>query len=85
MDHFRADAGFDPIPYWQNVEAPKFFAFGENDRNVPVEDSLEALRENSIEGLIRVSPDGGHAIKDSLKGSVQREFLLDLVEFIGEP
>jgi dipeptidyl aminopeptidase/acylaminoacyl peptidase len=83
MDHVRAYADFDPIPYWRRVGAPKFFAFGGGDSNVPVEESLEALRQNNIDGLIKVYPDGGHAIADPDSHAVQAEFLDDLVEFIG--
>ena len=41
LDHFRPVAGFDPIPYWKRVDAPMFIAFGENDENVPVEESID--------------------------------------------
>jgi len=82
MEHVRSYADFDPIPFWKRVDAPKFFAFGENDPNVPVKESLDALRANSIDGLVKVYPDGGHAIRSSESGAVQSEFLDDLVEFI---
>ena len=82
MNHFRPISGFDPIPYWERVEAPKFFAFGENDPNVPVEESLETLRAHSIDGLVEVYPDGGHAIRSRETNTVQGEFLDDLVDFI---
>ena len=82
MDHFRPISGFDPIPFWKHVNAPKFLAFGGNDPNVPVEDSIEVLRANSIDGLVKVYPDGGHAINSSESGEVQIEFLDDLAEFI---
>jgi dienelactone hydrolase len=83
MAHFRPIAGFDPIPYWKRVEAPVFFAFGENDPNVPVSASLEVLRANLAVDLVKVYPDGGHAIRSPESGSVQAEVLEDLVEFIG--
>jgi hypothetical protein len=82
MDHFRPISGFDPIPYWRQVSATKFFAFGGNDLNVPVDDSIEVLRANAIDGLVKVYPDGGHAINSSETGVVQSEFLDDLVDFI---
>jgi pimeloyl-ACP methyl ester carboxylesterase len=84
MDHFRPISGFDPIPYWKRVEAPIFIAFGENDPNVPVEESLNVLRSNSITARVEVYPDGGHAIRDPASNTVQTEFLDDLVEFIGQ-
>ena len=82
MDHVRAYADFDPIPYWRMVEAPKFFAFGGGDTNVPVEESLEVLRANDIDGWVKVYPDGGHAIADPVSHAVSGVYLDDLVEFI---
>ena len=82
MDHFRPISGFDPIPFWKRVDAPKFFAFGENDPNVPVEESLEVLRTNSISARLEVYPDGGHAIRSRETNTVNADFLDDLVEFI---
>lgn len=82
MDHVKAYASFDPMPYWKKVQAPVFFAFGENDENVPVEASIRVLSENPGAALIRVYPDGGHAIIDRETGRVQGDFLDDLTEFI---
>ena len=82
MAHFQPISDFDPIPYWKKVSAPKFFAFGENDPNVPVEDSVEVLRANSVAGLIKIYPNGGHAIRSFETNGVQIEFLDDLVEFV---
>ena len=82
MAHFRSLVGFDPLPYWMRVEAPAFFAFGEGDPNVPVEASLQVLRVRMPGALVEVYPDGGHAIRDRLTGSVQEGFLEDLVSFI---
>jgi len=85
MDHFQPMSGFDPIPYWKRVNAPKFFAFGENDSNVSVQDSVEVLQANAIGGLMKICPNGGHAIADIKTHAVQDAFLDDLVEFIGQP
>jgi len=82
MDHFRPITGFDPIPHWKKVNARKFFAFGANDPNVPVQDSVQELQMNGIEGLVKIYPEGGHAIRDQETNAVQIEFLNDLVEFI---
>lgn len=75
--------GFNPIPYWRQVDVPVFFAFGENDKNVPVEASIERLNEINLDYLVKVYPDGGHGITDSTN-KVQIEFLNDLVDFIKE-
>jgi hypothetical protein len=82
MDNVKPYAGYDPVPYWKKVEAPVFFALGENDENVPVDECIEILREKMSVEFIKVYPDGGHAIRDRETNRVQDEFLNDLVEFI---
>jgi len=83
MDHIKAYAGFDPIPYWKRTHTPVFFAFGENDENVPVEASIQRLNENGLSHhKIEVYPDGGHGIVDSRSNAVSDKYLNDLVEFI---
>jgi len=84
MDHFKALSGFDPIPYWKKVDARIFFAFGEGDANVPVRKSVAVLRSHLEAPLLKIYPDGGHAISDRETNRVQAEFLDDLVEFISQ-
>lgn len=80
---FKPLVGFDPIPYWKKVKIPVFLAFGENDKNVPVELSIKRLKENNLDDFkVKVYPDGGHAIMDKKTQKVQDTFLSDLVEFI---
>jgi dienelactone hydrolase len=82
MEHIKPYAGFDPVPFWKQVEAPVFFAFGQNDENIPVNKSIKVLRKNLSVKLIKVYPDGEHAIIDRETGRVQGDFLDDLTEFI---
>jgi len=82
MNHFRPISGFDPIPYWQKIEAPIFFAFGEHDPNVPVDASIDVLRANPVAARIEIYRDGGHAIRNTETNAVSSEFLDDLAEFI---
>jgi pimeloyl-ACP methyl ester carboxylesterase len=82
MDHFRLISGFDPIPFWQKIEAPIFFAFGEHDPNVPGDVSIGVLRANPVAARIEVYPDGGHAIRSRETNAVGSDLLDDLVEFI---
>lgn len=81
-DTWRALAGFDPMPWWREVEAPVFAAFGGGDTNVPVAESVTRFEALPGDILIRVYPDGGHAISDPASGRVQQDFLNDLVAFI---
>lgn len=83
--HISAFMGFDPIPYWKDVHAPLFFAFGENDESVPVDASIERLRENNLNHFeIKTYAEGGHVIRDIQTNEVSDEFLQDLVRFIKE-
>ena len=83
LEHVSAFMGFDPIPYWKEVYVPVFFAFGENDENVPVDASIERLRENNLSCFeVKTYADGGHAIRDIQTNEVSDEFLQDLVSFI---
>jgi uncharacterized protein len=80
---FAPISGFDPIPYLKRVSIPFFFAYGENDRNVPVDKCLARLKENNLDDfVVRVYPAGGHAIIDSKTGMVNSLLMNDLVEFI---
>ena len=81
-DFWQNIAGFDPLPYWEQVTVPSFAALGENDKNVPVEESVNRFEALEKELLIKVYPDGGHGITDPNTGYVQVEFLKVLVEFI---
>lgn len=65
LEHISAFMGFDPIPYWKEVQVPVFFALGGNDPNVPVDESITRLKENNLDHFeIKVYLDGGHAIRD---------------------
>jgi hypothetical protein len=65
------------------VQVPVFFAFGGNDKNVPVEASIERLRENDLGHFnVKTYADGGHAIRDVQTNEVSAEYLHDLVGFI---
>ena len=85
LDHVSAYMGFDPIPYWKDVDVPVFFAYGENDKNVPVDASIERLRENNLNHFnVKIYADGGHAIRDIQTNEVSDDYLQDLVRFIKE-
>ena len=79
---WRATAGFDPIPYWEEVDVPAFAALGEGDTNVPVEESAERFQAVSHEMKVVLYPDGEHGITDPATGRVQAALLDDLLTFI---
>lgn len=84
-DFFAPIAGFDPVPYLKKVKVPVFYAFGGNDKNVPVDASILRLKENKLNDFkIKVYPDGGHAITDAGTDKVSELFLNDLTGFINQ-
>ncbi|NNL15258.1 MAG: prolyl oligopeptidase family serine peptidase [Flavobacteriaceae bacterium] len=83
MEHFIPFAGFDPIPYLKKVDVPVLYAFGEGDKNVPVNACLERLKENNLNDFeIKIYPKGGHALVDADSDTVSKDCLNDLVTFI---
>jgi len=83
MPHQKALAGFDPIPYWKQISVPVFVGYGGDDKNVPVDKSVERLKTNRLnEFLVKVYPDGGHAIRNPKTNKVSAEYLKDLISFI---
>jgi dipeptidyl aminopeptidase/acylaminoacyl peptidase len=85
QDFFIPTAGFDPIRYWKDVHVPVFVALGEGDENVPVDASVQRLRDNDLDHfIIRIYPDGGHGIVDNETKKLNADYLNDLVEFIQE-
>ena len=82
-EYLKAYASFDPIPYLVDLEIPVFYAFGQGDKYVPVDPSIERLKENGLNHFqVKTYPNGGHAILDIESNSVSKECLNDLVSFI---
>lgn len=83
MEHFSSLVGFDPIPYWKELNIPVFLAFGEDDKNVPVSACIERLKENDLNSYkIKTYPNGGHGIIDVESKKMNKKYLNDLVAFI---
>ena len=77
--------GFDPIPYWEKISIPVFIAYGGNDTNCPVEQSINKINEQELEYFItKVYPKGGHGILDMNTNKINSDFLLDMINFIDE-
>lgn len=83
MKHFAKLAGFDPIPYWKNINIPVFLAYGEDDKNVPVDVCIERLKEYNLNSFkTKIYPKGGHGIIDVTSNTMNKEYLNNLVTFI---
>lgn len=84
-EHVKGFIGYDPIPYWEQINIPAFIVFGGNDKNVPIEKCVERLKKHNLDNnKIEVYSDGGHGIMDIKTNKIQNEFLNDLVNFIKE-
>jgi len=85
MKHFAPLAGFDPIPYWKKINIPVFLAYGEDDKNVPVDLCIARLKENDLLRFkTKTYTKGGHGIIDVTSNIMNKEYLNDLVTFIKE-
>lgn len=78
---------FDPMPLWETLLVPAFFAFGDEDQNVPVEDCLRRLsvalgRTGRQDFLVKVFHGSGHGLREPEGGKVRQDFVQLLVEWI---
>jgi len=81
-DWWKKISGFDPVPYWRKVETPAFMAFGELDKNVPIEESVKRIRDLNRKNIqIRVYPKVRHGIL-FVDQTVRDDFFRDLDGFI---
>ncbi len=44
-DHYRKSV-FEPMPFWENVNVPVLFVYGEKDSHIPVEKSISQLTDS---------------------------------------
>ena len=79
---WRAIAGFDPMDYWIDVSAPVFAAFGEGDRSVPVQESIQRFEALRYAIMMRIYPEGGHGLTGPDTGRIQQAYLDDLTSFV---
>ena len=85
MEFYKGLVGFDPIPYLTKINIPVFYGFGGNDQNVPVEMSIQRLKDNGLDTRFKIKTykNGGHAIRDFDDQSIlSPEYLSDMVQFI---
>jgi dienelactone hydrolase len=82
QEFWKLNSGFDPIPYWEDVNVPSFIALGGDDTNVPVEESVRRLESLDKALIIEVYPGLGHGIVDPDTHKVLPEYLNDLTTFI---
>lgn len=85
-DYWNAVGNFDPIPYWEVVEAPSLVMYGDRDTNVKWEKSAARLRALNKPNLdVKIYEGSGHALEDppgSGSSILRRDALEDLRDFI---
>lgn len=82
-EHIAVFLDFDPMVYWHKIQAPGFIAYGENDTNCPVEQSITLIeKERPAKIQYRVYPNGRHGILSEDGKTISSAFLLDLRTFI---
>jgi uncharacterized protein len=80
---FSPFVSFNPVSYWQKVQVPVFIAYGENDKNVPIDNCLEILKQPDFNHYkTKVYPTGGHGIINPETQKLNEKYLEDLVNFI---
>lgn len=85
-EFWSAVGDFDPLPYWGRLDIDALALFGDEDTNVPSEESvarLVALRNSNID--IRVYEGSGHAIESPAGGGdsiIRGDALEDIRSFI---
>ncbi len=78
---------FDPIPLWQTMAAPSLLVFGDEDKNVPVPQSIRRL-ESTIKQTrqhnltVKVFHGSGHGLREPGSKQIRSDFLNLLVEWI---
>ncbi len=81
-DFWNAIGNFDPLPYWNTVAVPSLVVYGEDDTNVPTEESARRLRALGNPNItVMVYSGSGHAIEDP-EGQGDRLFRKDALDDI---
>lgn len=83
-EYYQGLIGFDPVPYLKKLSIPMFFAFGDNDKNVPVEASIERIKSNNLNGITYKVYPQGHGIIHPEYEKINEAFLKDLKHFVFE-
>ena len=68
---YDGPAGFDPLPSLESVEIPSLWVLGEQDRSIPIPETvsiLDRLIESGKPFTVRRLPDVGHGMRDLRTG-----------------
>ena len=81
-DFWSAVGNFDPLPYWRGVTVPALVLLGDQDTNVPSDQSRDRLNALDKENIRVVVFEGsGHGLEApaGIGGDYQREDALELI------
>lgn len=81
-DFWLAVGNFDPLPYWREVDVPTLVLLGDQDTNVPSDQSrnrLNALNKGNIRVVVFEGSGHGLEAPDGIGGDYQREDALELI------
>jgi uncharacterized protein len=86
---FRQEAIYDPVPALRALRVPALFLFGEEDRMVPVGESVAVIRRVEMEVgkhdfTIRVLPHVNHVMRLTTDGGLDPEYLETMHEWLAE-
>jgi uncharacterized protein len=87
---FKQEAPYDPVPALRAVRVPALFLFGNHDRLIPVEESVEALQRVLAEDkhrdfTIRVFPNVDHEMRlvtSDATGAIDSEYLKTMRDWL---
>lgn len=87
-EFWSAVGNFDPLPYWQRLAVPSLVLYGQDDTNVPSDESaarLRSLQNPHIE--VKIFAGSGHALEDPVghgNSIIREEVLSEVRRFIAE-
>lgn len=86
---FREEAIYDPVPALRVLRVPALFLFGDEDRLVPVGESVAVIRRVEAEGgkrdfTIREFPHADHGMYLTTRGEMDPEYLKAMHDWLGE-
>jgi pimeloyl-ACP methyl ester carboxylesterase len=89
---FKQEAIYDPVPALRALRVPALFLFGDHDRLIPVEKSVEIIRgvlaENSQHDFtIRVFPNVDHVMRlaaGEASGEIEPEYLKTMRDWLAK-
>jgi pimeloyl-ACP methyl ester carboxylesterase len=86
---FRQEAIYDPVPALRALRVPALFLFGDEDRLMPVGESVAVIQRVEREGgkkdfTIQVFPHVDHVMRRTASGERDPEYLATMHTWLGE-